>query len=240
MALSFVDIHTHILHGIDDGARDREESIAIAVKALADGAKAVVATPHYSLDLIRSAYLDTVENKFNELKAALALKAAGLELVLGAEVLLEVGLPQFVKREKRITIGGLGRHILVEMPLSGIPPYAQSVVFEFLANNVIPIWAHPERCPDVMQDFRAAKPFADNGMLLQINAGSLLGAYGRTVKNAAKKLIENGLGQIMASDTHRYNNSAAPMADAAQCIEKLVGAGRAQAMAFTCPTGLLG
>ncbi len=237
MALSFVDIHAHILHGIDDGARDREESIAIAGKAWADGAKAVVATPHYSLD-IRSSYLDIVADRFNDLKSALAGK--GPELVLGAEVLLEVGLPQFVKKEKRITLGGMGRHILVEMPLSGIPPYAQSVVFELLTNNVIPIWAHPERCPDVMEDFRAVKPFVDNGMLLQINAGSLLGAYGRTAKGAAKKLVENGFGHCIASDTHRYNNSVSPMAEAALCIEKLVGAGRAEDMAFIRPRGMLG
>jgi protein-tyrosine phosphatase len=236
--LGFVDIHSHILHSTDDGARDMDESIAIAEKAWKDGVRAIVATPHYTYDM-RPSYLDGIEARFAELKEALKARGIQIGFSLGAEVALEMGLPQAVKKEKRITLGGSGRFILVEMPFSGIPDYAEGVVFELLANNIVPVWAHPERCPDVIDDYKAVKPFVDNGMLLQINAGSLLGSYGRSSMKTANRLIEAGIAHIVASDTHRLSGNPV-MAEAHSIIQRLSGPARAQEMGEACPARVAG
>lgn len=235
--VNFIDIHTHILPGIDDGAKDMDESLRILRDASKAGVKRIVATPHVFIENI-SAVLDAAEKSFETLKIETARQGIDIELFLGAEVSLGVGLAEAVKRDSRLTIGGGGKYILVEMPFFETPVYAGRVIFDLLASGVTPIWAHPERCQEVIDDFNSVRAYADNGVKLQINSGSLAGVYGRKVKGTVIRLIENGLAHIMASDTHRDGGSDIFLKGYLM-LEEICGREKANEMCFRTPSEII-
>ena len=236
--VDFIDIHSHILYGIDDGARDVDEALDIINMAGAAGVRAMVATPHITLER-SNGVLNEASTKLEILKDIVRQQGIGVDLTLGAEVILELELPMAVKKDKRLTIGGKGRHILVEMPLSGIPMYAGSVIFDLLANGITPVWAHPERCFEVIDDYKVVFPYVRNGVLLQINVGSLLGFYGRKVKHTAKKIIVNNLGHVLASDMHRCNDTRKAFPDAFHYVVRMIGNKKAVDMVFSIPSKII-
>lgn len=233
-AVNFVDIHTHILPGIDDGAKNTDESLAIIRAASKAGVKRMVATPHVFMENTRSV-LDAAEKSFDTLKIETARHGIDIELSLGAEVSLGAGLSEEVKKDRRLTIGGGGKYILFEMPFFEVPFYARKTIFDLLVSGVTPIWAHPERCRDVIDDFNSVRAFTDNGVKLQINSGSLAGVYGRKVKHTAIKLVENGLGDIIASDTHSPDEADKSLSIGYSNIVKIAGKQRALEMCEMTP-----
>ncbi|MDO8445497.1 MAG: CpsB/CapC family capsule biosynthesis tyrosine phosphatase [Deltaproteobacteria bacterium] len=236
--VNFIDIHTHILPGIDDGAKDMDESLRILRDASKAGVKRIVATPHVFMENI-SAVLDAAEKSFATLKIETARQGIDIEIFLGAEVSLGAGLAEEVKKDSRLTIGGGGKYILVEMPFFEIPIYAGKTIFDLLVSGVTPIWAHPERCPEVIDNFNSVCAYTDNGVKLQINSGSLAGKYGRSVKRAAVNLIENGLAHIMASDTHRAGGDETLLKGFIR-LEEICGRGKALGMCVSAPSEIIG
>lgn len=236
--VNFIDIHSHILPGNDDGARDMDESLRILWDASKAGVKRIVATPHVFMENI-SSVLDAAEKSFETLKVETTKQGIDVELFLGAEVLLGAGLAEEVKRDKRLTIGGCGKYILVEMPFFEIPVYAGKTIFDLLVSGVTPVWAHPERCPEVIDDFKSVCYYTDNGVKLQINSGSLAGKYGRSVKRAAVNLVENGLAHIMASDTHRAGGDETLLKGFIR-LEEICGREKALEMCFSAPSEIIG
>jgi len=124
---------------------------------------------------------------------------------------------------------------LVKMPFFEIPVYAEKTIFDLLVSGVTPIWAHPERCTEVIDNFNAVRAYTDNGVKLQINSGSLAGVYGRKVKRAAIRLIDNGLAHIMASDTHRVGGDEILMKGFLM-LEEICGRENALEMCFSAPS----
>lgn len=237
-AFSFIDIHSHILPDVDDGARDFEESLLIMNKIREAGGKGIVLTPHVATEGNETKLLDKVENQFETLNRLVAENRIALDLYLGAELMLHPELPQKIKGDKRFTINGKGKYALIEMPFFEIPFYAPNVFFNLLASGITPIWAHPERCSDIVKDYRAVLNYTKNGVLLQVNAGSLLGFYGREAKETSIALIKNGLVHVLASDTHR-GNVKFPFPEAYTSLEKLVGKTKAMEIVFSTPSKVI-
>lgn len=232
--MGFIDIHSHVLYGVDDGARDIEESLAIIETAWASGVKAIVATPHVIMER-NDDLLNRVCNTFEILKERVVQQGIGIDLILGAEVFLEPELPVRVKRDKRLTINGMGRFVLVELPLFEIPIYTSSVFFGLLTQGITPIWAHPERCHAVIEDYERVCPFIGNGVMVQLNAGSLLGFYGRRVRSIAFTLLKKGLVHIMAGDVHNLNKGHFPMIEGFELVMKTLGRQRAIDITWSIP-----
>lgn len=233
-SMRFFDIHTHILPGVDDGAADMGESLVIMKEAAEAGVEGVVLTPHFPYGGMD---LDRVAGLFKELKEAVAARNIGIALNLGAELRFSHDLPEILT-DRRLTINGMGKHALIELPAYDIPMYAHDVFFKLMMAGTTPVWCHPERCEEVIRDYTAVKEFVDRGVLLQVNAGSLLGEYGRKVKGAVKSLVKNGLAHILASDTHRAGSIKDRLPEAFYCIEKLAGYQTAAEMAFSNPSKL--
>lgn len=234
--MEFVDIHTHILPGVDDGAADLGESLVIMKEAAEAGVKGVVLTPHFPYSGMD---LDRVARIFKELQEAVAARNIGITIGLGAELRFSHDLPALLA-DRRLTINGMGKHALIEFPPYDIPMYAHEVFFKLMTTGVTPVWCHPERCDEVIRDYRAVKEFVDRGVLVQINAGSLLGDYGRKVKGAVKSLVKNNLAHMLASDTHRAGSIKDSLPEAFRCVEKLAGYRTAADLAFSNPSKLIG
>jgi len=237
-AQGIVDLHTHILPGVDDGARDMNESLSIIREAASAAVSGIVLTPHVSLDGKPGDLLDVIESSFDDLKKAVAQSGIDVDLYLGAELMLHPGLPEFVKNEARVTVNGKGRHVMVEMPFFEMPIYAFEVLLSLILQGVTPIWVHPERCVAVMKDYRLVRDAVNNGVLIQLNAGSLIGMYGGTVKKTMIGLLKLGIGTVVASDTHSVKGME-NWKEAAHRLRKVVGEARANELLVLNPAALV-
>ena len=234
--VNFIDIHTHILPGVDDGARDLAESLLIIEEAIEVGVKEIILAPHL---LCNGVNLDKISQCFKSFGEAVAQRGLGVKLHLGPELMLSFELPESIGADKRLTIKGDGLYALIEMPSFEIPVYAPDVFFGLLTRGVTPILAHPERCLDVVRDYRQVSSFVNNGVMIQINAGSILGKYGRKVRSASISLIKAGLCHIVASDTHRSGVINTLLPEAFSFLEKTIGNARTVEMVYSNPAKLV-
>jgi protein-tyrosine phosphatase len=198
-----VDLHFHLLPGVDDGPYDMEASLALAHAAVADGTKTVVATPHVRADL---GLTDAVEihARVLELRAALASAGIQLDVRCGGELGhdLVAGMRQ---SELDLLAQGPpgGRWVLVETPFDGIGPDFHAATTELRDRGFGVLIAHPERSADAILDgFAGLTRELDAGSLAQVNALSLTGDHGEDACHAAWELIAGGLISVVASDAH--------------------------------------
>ena len=196
----FSDIHCHIVPGIDDGASDLAESIAMARMAEADGTKSLVATPH-QLGNNSHVTAEAIRQGVAELQAALDAEGIAVSVLPGADVRIEPELPKLLKQGKVLTLAERGKHVLLELPHDTYIPL-EPLLGALDRQGLVGILSHPERNrgiikrPEVMEDVVAA------GGLLQITAGSLTGAFGGSPQRIAEYCVENRLIHFIASDAH--------------------------------------
>jgi protein-tyrosine phosphatase len=207
-----IDLHSHVLPGLDDGARDVEEAVAICRAAAADGVEVLAATPH-----VRRDYPTTAD----EMEAALARvrAAAGgvVELVPGAELALEE-LDRPPAELRRFGLAGNPRYLLVETPYYGWPLDAADRLFRLRAAGITPVLAHPERNGEVQARPELLEAVVAGGTLVQLTAASVDGRLGRASRAAASRLLELGYAHLIASDAHAPTVRAIGMRAAAGAV----------------------
>ena len=192
-----VDIHCHLVPGVDDGAESLEISLAMIEEAKQAGLSAILTTPH-----IRGRIADL--GRHNEHKAAFASVLAAspsIDLYLGCEVRVTLETHETISRSE-FTASEQSKYILLELDFDGVPSYFSQLLFDYRLNGITPIVAHPERNTGVLRNPEYALEFVRQGALLQITNGSLLGEWGETFEQCARMLLECGLVSIVASDAH--------------------------------------
>jgi protein-tyrosine phosphatase len=195
-----IDLHTHILPGIDDGARTLADAIAMAEAALADGVGAVAATPHVRDDYPTSA--STMQSRLGEVRAALDRAGLPLRVLSGGELALD-RLDLLPDEElRRFGLGGNQGVLLLEMPYSGWPLELLSRVLELRDRGIRAVLAHPERNPEVQATGERLRAAVNAGALVQITGASLDGRLGRKARAAARSLLDASLVHMLASDAH--------------------------------------
>jgi protein-tyrosine phosphatase len=198
-----VDIHTHILPGMDDGAQSLEDALAMARVAQESGTSLLVATPHMDFASANTGGAsEVVRSRARALTAALESSGIPVRVLPGMETAMDLHLPRLLACGEVLTIGDSGRYVLVELPFQQIPEYAEKVVFELASAGYTPVIAHPERCADVLKDPNRMYRLVRAGAIGQVNAGSLTGAFGRSIGKVAKILLGHGLAHVVASDGH--------------------------------------
>ena len=203
--MQLFDIHSHTLPKIDDGSNSWDETMAMVRQAHETGTTDVAITHH----MIRRSDYDKeneITEKFAALKEHLEKNDIPLNLHLGAELYYS---PDLELTHKISTYNNNGRYFLVEFPMQGIPRYCDDKFFEFIVDGKNPILAHPERNLGIIRNPMRAYDFVQKGVLLQMNAGSLTGMYGETVRQAALQLLDARLIHFVGSDGH--NNTKRPL-----------------------------
>ncbi len=228
-----IDIHTHILPSLDDGARSWEEAVAMARGAAKDGIEAVVATPH----IYEATSITPQETCEKTLQFQTLLDGEGIKLRVlpGAEVHLAIDLPDRLREGRLQTLADSGRYLLVEFPFGLLPLYTDEVLFELQAGGVIPIIAHPERNESVQKDPNRLYNMIQKGMLAQLTGGSLRGNFGSRVEYTAKLLLKHNLVQILASDGHRADRRRVLLGKASGSVADLAGLEAARELAILNP-----
>jgi protein-tyrosine phosphatase len=196
-----IDLHSHVLPGIDDGARTVDDSRELARRAAAEGITAIVATPHVRTDYPTTA--DQMETGVAALRADLAEQRIPVEILHGGEIDLDAMQLLSQNQLRRFTIAQSGRYLLVEFPYTGWPLALEQKLFDLALNGIVPILAHPERNREVQADPRRLVPFVERGALVQVTAASVDGRIGQSSKKTAEWLIQAGHAHLLASDAHR-------------------------------------
>jgi len=192
-----VDIHCHIVPGVDDGAVSVEMSLAMIEVAKRCGVTSILTTPH-----IRGAAGDAAVHDMHKAAFQKVLDARpDMDLHLGGEVRVTPETHEITNRPE-FTADGRSKYILLELEFDKVPPYFTQVLFDFRLRGITPIVAHPERNAGVLKNPEYALEFARQGALLQITNASLIGALGETIQECSLLLFECGLVHILASDAH--------------------------------------
>ena len=207
-----MDIHTHLLPGIDDGPREMSAALDIARRAVADGTEIMVATPHQR-DVMLGSSVQHVRNLVSELNGRLRAEEEPhrpvVRIVTGMENHIEPGLPDWVEDGRALPISDT-RFILSEPPFASYPDYVDEVLSRLQDLRLVPIIAHPERNTVLQRDAKKIRRMVEDGMLIQLTAGSLLGDFGRPAKRLAEQLVRDGTAHFIASDTHRPVDARTP------------------------------
>jgi protein-tyrosine phosphatase len=191
-----IDLHSHVLHGLDDGPRTLDEALVIARAAVAEGVRTLVATPHVREDYPTEP--GEMERALAELREALGDE---LDLRGGGEVALDE-LPHLDGGElRRFALAG-SRTLLLETPYYGWPLDLADTVFHLQAQGFRVLLAHPERNGDVIAKPERLRPLVEAGALVQITSASLEGRLGRTYRESGFDLVERGFAHVLASDAH--------------------------------------
>lgn len=196
-----IDLHNHILPGLDDGAADLSESLAIAERFVAEGVTRVAATPHFNPLGKTGVSAAEVRDRVVVLRDALRSAGIPLEVEPGSEVFLAPEVPDLVAAGDVATLGA-SRAVLVELPFEGRPLYAEQTLAALLFAGYRPVLAHPERSGWLQRDQDAVEDMLRRGVVLQLTAASLSGYYGPSVRRAAEGLLRRGAYATAASDRH--------------------------------------
>jgi protein-tyrosine phosphatase len=233
-----IDLHCHILPGLDDGPDDENAALEMAALAEADGVRQIVTTPHFVGENWPAPAL--VLACLDELRQRLATGASPLALSSGGEVLLEPGLPA------RLAAGELplidrGPYVLVEIPfvVSALPDYASFALAELKVAGLRPILAHPERCFAFQKDPSLPRRLVEQGLVMQVNALSLTGGHGGAARRCAEAMLRAGLVHVIASDGHDPHERPPVLSQAVARAGRLVGEAAAVAMVTSVPTAIL-
>ena len=200
MSESFVDIHTHILPGLDDGPQDMAESLALCRALVAEGVSIAVATSHQH----RSRFDNTnavIRAAVAQLRDTLREQAVPLEVLPGADVRIDVDLVRRLQNDELMRLGDTGRYVLLELPHDVAFPLGD-LAAELGKAGVIAILSHPERNAAIARRPECLRPWVGAGVLLQVTLDSLLGYWGGVAQRTARWILDEGLAAVLASDTH--------------------------------------
>ncbi|NND43880.1 MAG: capsular biosynthesis protein [Xanthomonadales bacterium] len=219
-----IDLHSHLLPGIDDGAVDMATALEMARLAVADGITHSVLTPHL--------HGGRWDNRAGSVSAHLdafrtALEEAGIDLQVSYSAEVRIG-PEILEWVASDDITFLGqwegqRVLLLELPHGQIPPGADKLTAWLLNEGIRPMIAHPERNKFVLRDLDAIQPFIEQGCLLQVTAGSVAGQFGEPARVRATELLQRGWVTILATDAHSVEWRPPNLADGRRAAEALVG-----------------
>lgn len=236
----YVDIHAHLLPGIDDGPPDLAESLAMARAAVGAGTAAMAATPHLHPDF-PGVRVEEISERYSQLRAELEREQIALTLVSGAEVSLTWALEASDEQLVAASYRQQGSDLLIETPFSqavGLDRF----LHQLRAKGYRITLAHPERNARFQQDPSPLQELVEQGVLLQLNADSLLGpGGGRSTKRAARQLLVSGLAHAIASDGHRGERwrPVTRLGEAVSAASELVGPERAAWMTQTAPAAIV-
>lgn len=199
-----IDLHSHLVPDVDDGARSLEGARAAVTRMVEGGARGIVTTPHFDASLVRDAArlearLDQIEGSFARLAEAVAGDHPGLDLRRGLEIRLDDPFPDL--SDPRLRLAGT-HFVLVEWPQFRIPPSTPEVLNRLRTAGWIPLIAHPERYAAMGRNFGLVGAWRQAGACLQMNHGSLLGHYGEEIRAVARRLLEGGWVDVLSSDFH--------------------------------------
>ena len=197
-----IDIHSHLIYGVDDGSKTKEESIEILKDLSNNNVTDIILTPHY---ISETNYVSSKINnikKLKELKRELEENNININIYLGNEIYIDRNIIELIEKNEMCTLNNT-EYLLIELPMSGVYPDYFDILNNLINEGCKVILAHPERYTTFQKDFNRILELNEIGVLFQCNVGSILGEYGKEAKKCIKKLFKNKLVSFMGTDIHK-------------------------------------
>ncbi|EOV9526563.1 tyrosine-protein phosphatase [Bacillus cytotoxicus] len=217
-----IDLHCHILPGIDDGAQTITDSLAMAKQAVSEGIHTIVATPHHQNGKYVNERVHVLQ-KVNQLNEELKQHDIPLNILPGQEVRLYGDLLEDYEAGKIVTLNETNKYVLIEFPSNHVPRYTDQLLYELRVKGIIPIIVHPERNAELIERPERLYDLVNKGTLTQVTAGSLLGKFGKKIKKFSLQLVEHNLTHMIASDAHNTTSRGFHLGASYELIEKEFG-----------------
>ncbi|MFJ5747634.1 tyrosine-protein phosphatase [Peribacillus frigoritolerans] len=217
-----IDIHCHILPGVDDGAADMKESFNMAREAVEAGITHIFATPHHLNEKYVNVKSDIIDRAVR-LNESFQLEKIPLTIHLGQEVRIHRDIFTSLEKEEILTLDDNGTYLLLELPSGRVPTYTQEVIYELLLKGITPIIVHPERNKELIENHKLLFELVQEGALTQLTSGSIIGLFGKNVKSFSKKILEHNLAHFIATDAHNIGTRGFTLQEAYETITKTYG-----------------
>ena len=228
-----VDIHCHVLPGLDDGPAGWDEAVATAEALVAEGLSTVVATPHQR-GVFPAVHGDAIRERAGRLQEILVARNMPLCVLPGAEIRVEARLTPRIQSGRLLTLADHRRHVLLEMPEEVFLPLDR-LLAELAAAGMAAILAHPERNRGAWTQSERLEALVDQGCLLQVTAGSLTGVLGGQVQSFSELLVRRGLVHFVGTDAHAPGPRCSSLREALRRVAELAGEDRAEELFRTNP-----
>lgn len=232
-----IDLHTHILPDIDDGARGLEMSLEMAQMAVDDGTTVLACTPHIYPGLYMNNSAGICDER-DKLQKALDVYNIPLKLVVGADAHLVPELLDGLQTGRVPTLNG-SRYFLLEPSHHVPPPHFEASVFNIMAAGYVPVITHPERLVWIEHHYKTFVSLAHRGAWLQLTAGAVTGKFGPAARRWSERLLDDGLVHLVASDAHSNARRNPCMSEAMEKVAERVGQEEANRMVTTRPQAIL-
>lgn len=216
-----IDIHTHILPGLDDGAATWNDSLSMARAAYAEGITTIIATPHHANGVYTNLADDIAEHT-RSVNEQLMAEGVPVAIMTGQEIRVHNDLLDSWYRQELLPLAG-STYILLEMPSSRIPKTMMELVHELNVINLKPVIAHPERNAEVVQHPERLAELVEAGAFAQVTSHSLLGGFGKRIEQSAWTLMKNGSVHIVSSDAHHIERRGFRLREAYDSISNRMG-----------------
>lgn len=216
-----IDIHTHILPGLDDGASDWNDTLNMAKAAVEEGIATIVATPHHANGRYDNPAAD-IRAHASRINDRLSDAGVPVSIVPGQEIRVHGDLVEAWHRGELLTLAG-SDYVLIELPSSRVPKEAEELIHELGILKLRPIIAHPERNAEISRNPGRLAELIEQGAYAQMTTHSLLGGFGRQVRRTAWSLCESGLVHLVASDAHHPERRGFRMREAYAAIRERMG-----------------
>ncbi|MEN2466423.1 CpsB/CapC family capsule biosynthesis tyrosine phosphatase [Ornithinibacillus sp. JPR2-1] len=216
-----IDIHSHILPGIDDGAKTTIESIGMAQEAVKQGIHTIIATPHHQNGQFINRRQD-IENYVKRLNNTLEKHNIPLKVLVGQETRINSDMVQELESDIIATINNTN-YVFVEFPSSDVPRYAEQILFDIQVAGYLPIIVHPERNRQLKENPSILFNLVKKGVLTQVTAASLVGNFGKKIQKFSYQLINHNLTHFIASDAHNITTRGFVMQEAYQALRHKFG-----------------
>lgn len=237
---TLIDIHSHILPGVDDGAADLAEALAICRLAVAEGTRHLLATPHLRHESFWNEDRPKLEAAFRELQKVVGQEGLPLELYLGGEIAInDASVEELLAPGTQLLSLAGGRWVLLEFDFQGYGPDPVETVWEVAVRGFRPIVAHPERLRWMASDFGLLTALARSGATFQLTGMSLTGEFGRIARDAAFQLVERGFVHFVASDAHDPRLRKPGLFAARELVARTWGEAAAQAFFTDQPLAVI-
>ncbi len=236
-----IDLHSHILPCLDDGAQTDECALQMLKLAQLDGITHIVLTPH-----IHPGRYDNQKNNildaFDNLQSLVAEKNIDIRMGMAAEVRMDPRVKGMIEEEKIPFLGRINSKdiLLVEMPHSHIPDWCFKLLRWLLDHNIIPLIAHPERNKEIMRDYDRIKPLLEMQCLMQVTAASVCGNFGHAAYKVAVQMLENGVVDVLASDAHNTQYRPPEVFAGMSAAVDIIGKNTALTLVIDNPMRLVG
>jgi len=238
-----IDIHCHILPGLDDGAKSMEQALEMARMAVGDGIKIIVATPHlFKNRIVNFKDLNDKKTIIQALilfREKLAEEGIDLELFPGCDFPLNYEALQLLDDGEVLTINDSNHYLLLELPDTSLPPAIDDICFHLKSKGLTPIITHPERHFIIQEMPQKLGRLMDLGCLVQMTGSSLTGGFGGSIRKLSRKLVKKGYIQVLATDSHNTSSRPPLLQAAVRELAGLVGESRAQDMVVTLPEKII-